>query len=85
MLSNIKITWWNIIPDFLVSVIPVVIGVILIVKDFNWLILSLIVILLFLSSAGNGFIRGSFACKHCKQKTLGCPAAELFNEKKNVS
>jgi len=76
--SQRQITWKAIIPDFLVSIIPAVIGIVLLIRDFNWLILLLIVILFLLSSAGNGFIRGSLACKHCKQQDLGCPAAQLF-------
>jgi hypothetical protein len=31
-----------------------------------------------LSTSGNAIIRGSFVCKTCKQKELGCPAARLF-------
>ena len=79
--SQRKLTWKNLIPDFLVSIIPAVIGIIILVRDFSWLVLSLLAILFLLTSAGNGFIRGSIACKHCKQLDLGCPATRLFNKK----
>ena len=76
-----KITWKDILPDFLVSIIPIVIGIVLLILKFNWLILILIVLLVILTSAGNGFVRGSLACKFCKQREIGCPAEQLFNKK----
>lgn len=77
-----QLTWGDLIPDLLVSLIPVVIGVILLIRDFSWLILLFMIMLIILASAGTGFIRSSLACKHCKQLDLGCPAAELFNKNK---
>jgi hypothetical protein len=79
--TNRTVTFKDMLPDFMVSIIPVVLGVVLLIKDFNWLTLILIVILVLLSSAGNGFVRGSLVCKYCKQQELGCPAAELFKKK----
>ena len=77
-----KITWKNIIPGFLVSIIPFIAGIILLILNFNWLILILLVLLVILTSAGNGFVRSSLACKYCKQRELGCPAERLFNKNK---
>lgn len=77
-----KITWKNILSDLLVSVIPLVIGIVLLILDFSWLILSLIVLLIILASAGSGFIRSSLACKFCKQRELGCPAEQLLDKNK---
>ncbi len=77
-----KITWKDVLPDFLVSIIPLIIGIILLVLNFNWLLLTLIVLLIILNSAGNGFVRSSLACKYCKQRKIGCPAEQLFNKKK---
>jgi hypothetical protein len=79
---NRKITWKDIIPDFLISLIPLILGIILLILDFNWTLLLLMVILAILTSSGNGYIRGSLACKYCKQKEIGCPAQQLFNKKK---
>ncbi|MFH1684097.1 MAG: hypothetical protein ABIA67_04360 [Candidatus Margulisiibacteriota bacterium] len=28
-----------------------------------------------------GYLRGSLACKFCKQRELGCPAEQLFSKK----
>jgi hypothetical protein len=82
-----KITWKDIVPDFLVALVPVAVGIVLLIMNFSWLILILIILLGFLVSAGNGFVRGQLACKFCKQREIGCPAEQLFNKKddnKNV-
>ena len=77
-----RISWFDILPDFLVSIFPLIAGIILLIMDFNWVILLLMIIIIILSSGGNAFIRGNFACKYCKQREIGCPAEKLFN--KNV-
>jgi hypothetical protein len=77
-----KITWKDILPDFLVSIIPILAGIILLILDFSWPILLSIIILVILTSVGNGFVRGSLACKFCKQRKIGCPAEQLFNKNK---
>jgi len=77
-----SITWKDMIPDFLVSLAPVVVGIVLMIISFKWTLLMLVVLLFLLTSAGNGLVRGSIACKHCKQRELGCPAEKLFNKKK---
>ena len=77
-----NITWKDILPDFLVSIIPMVVGIVLMIISFNWSLLVLVVLLFLLSSVGTGLVRSSLACKHCKQRELGCPAEELFNKEK---
>jgi hypothetical protein len=79
---DIKITWKDIIPDFLVSVVPILVGIVILVKNFDWIILSLMVVLFFLGFLGNALVRGHLACKYCKQRELGCPALKLFNKTK---
>ncbi len=76
-----KISWIDILPDFLVSILPFIAGVILLIKNFNWGILFLMVIIIILSFGGSAVIRGNFACKYCKQREIGCPAEKLFNKK----
>jgi hypothetical protein len=78
-----QMTWKDIVPDFIVSLIPAIIGVILLIKNFNWALLSLVLILFILTFVGNGIIRSQLACKYCKQREIGCPAEQLFNKKKN--
>lgn len=77
-----KMTWKDMLPDFLVPIIPLIAGIVLLALKFNWLILICTVLLVILTSAGNGFVRGSLACKFCKQRELGCPAEQLFNKNK---
>ncbi|MFA4833792.1 MAG: hypothetical protein WC619_03010 [Patescibacteria group bacterium] len=76
-----KITFKDILPDFLVSIIPLIAGLVLLISNFNWLILALIILLVILASAGSGFVRKNLACKFCKQREIGCPAEQLFNKK----
>ena len=73
-------TWKDIIPDFLVSLIPFVIGIIIFILQFDILLLSEVLTLVFLTTTGNGYIRGTLTCKYCKQSELGCPADLLFNK-----
>lgn len=73
-----EVSWVELLPDFLVSIVPILGGIILLVMDFNWLLVVMLAILLMLTFGGNAVIRGSFMCKYCKQKEIGCPAAKLF-------
>ena len=80
--SQGKITWKDIVPDLMVSLIPMVAGIVLLVIDFNWVLLAMVLVLLLLTSMGNGLIRGSLACKYCRQREIGCPAEQLFKRDK---
>jgi len=82
---KMQMTWKDIVPDSMVSIIPIIAGIALLVISFNWTILILVVILFLLTSTGNGIVRGSLACKYCKQRKIGCPAEQLFNKKKKKS
>ena len=77
-----KITWKDIIPDFLVTLIPLIVGIALLVMKFDWLILLLLAVLVLLTTAGNGFVRSKLACRYCKQREIYCPAEQLFNKNK---
>ena len=79
--SQGKVNWKDLIPDFMVSIIPLVVGIASLVMEFNLLILVLVVLLLALTSFGNGFVRGSLACRHCRQRSIGCPAEKMFSKK----
>ena len=80
-----EVTWADLVPDFLVAIFPMIAAVILLVRDFTWLILAMLILLLMLSFGANAVIRGSFACKHCKQRELGCPAERLFNKESQTT
>jgi len=72
----------DLIPDLMVFIIPALIAIIILILDFQWYILLSLLILVFLNFFGNAYIRGQMACKNCKQKELGCPAAEFFKTSK---
>ena len=73
-----QVSWRDLIPDMLVLIFPLIGGILLLTKAFSWLLVMLLV----LSFGGNAIVRGSFACKYCKQRELGCPAQQLFSGKK---
>ena len=77
-----KIKLSDLIPDFLIAIIPIAGGIILSILSFSLIRIGLIIILIILFFAGNALIRGSLACKYCKQKELGCPAEEFFDKNK---
>lgn len=81
-LAERKICWKDLFPDLLLSLIPIVAGIVVLIIHFSWIILLLIFLLIVFSSFGNGFVRGKLACRHCKQKELGCPAEKLFDKNK---
>jgi len=78
-----KITWKDIVPDFLVFIIPVLAGIVLLIQEFTWIILILIIALVLLGFLGNALVRGQLACRYCKQQEIGCPASQLFDTTKN--
>ena len=73
--------WQDMIPDLLVSLIPLLIAIALMIVKFNLLILLATIIMISLTTIGNGFIRGNLTCKYCKQREIGCPAEQLFSKK----
>ena len=76
-----EITMKDIIPDFLTFIFPLIGGIVLLLFNFSWLIVVLLAILVVLGFGGNAVVRGSFACKYCKQREIGCPAERLFSKK----
>ena len=79
------VSWLDLLPDFMVMTLPAIAAVILLIRDFTWPVLVLLVLLLVLSFGANAVIRGSFACKYCKQRELGCPAERLFNKESRAA
>jgi hypothetical protein len=71
-------SWSDVLPDFLVFVFPIAGGIVLLVRDFTWLLVAALAILVVLYLGGNAVTRGSLACKYCKQREIGCPAEKLF-------
>jgi hypothetical protein len=77
-----KMSWKDMIPDLLVSLAPVAVGIVLMIIKFDLVILLASVLIIILSTSGNGFIRGTLTCSYCKQKESDCPAHTLFNKNK---
>ena len=77
-----QITWRYLIPDLLVSLIPLAAGFILLILEFNVLLLSAMILIVLFTTAGNNYIRGKLTCSFCRQRELGCPAYALFNKGK---
>ncbi len=75
-----KMTWKDLIPDILISLIPLVTGIVLLIVDFDFVVLAALLLLVFLTTSGTGFIRGKLTCRYCKQAELGCPALALFDK-----
>ncbi|NMB78339.1 MAG: hypothetical protein GYA23_04520 [Methanomicrobiales archaeon] len=74
-------SWKDMLPDFLVLLIPVLAGMYILISGFTWLILGLLIAIVLLGFCGNGFVRGHLACRFCRQRELGCPAEQLFSKK----
>jgi len=74
-------SWTKMLPDFMVFILPLAGGIVLLSGDFNWVLAAMLAILVILSFGGNALIRGSYACKYCKQREIGCPAEKLFGGK----
>ncbi|MBN1219917.1 MAG: hypothetical protein JXM69_13390 [Anaerolineae bacterium] len=77
-----EVSWAELLPDFIAVILPLVGGIVLLVTNFNWLLLAGLAALVVLYFGGNAVIRGSFMCKYCRQRQLGCPAEELFSQRK---
>ena len=77
-------SWRDVVPDFMVPLIPLGVGITHLIRSFSWPVLLLVVTLVFLGSVGTGFVRGQVACKYCKQRELGCPAEQLFSKTKQA-
>ncbi len=75
-------SWLNILPDFMVTIVPLIFGIIALIQNFSWIVLLALLVLLILATAGNSIIRGNFLCRYCKQRELGCSAEQLFSSSK---
>jgi hypothetical protein len=78
---NHVMTWKEMIPDMLVSAIPVIAGIVSMIIDFKLSLLVAVILLLIITTVGNSFVRGSISCKYCRQREMGCPAEKLFSQK----
>jgi len=75
-----EVSFKEILPDFLTLIFPLIGGIILLIINFTVLLLLFLIIFISLYLSGNALIRGSLACKYCKQGELGCPALKAFQK-----
>jgi hypothetical protein len=78
--SHMNVTWKDIVPDFLTFMIPILAGILLMILNFSWTVLILVIALFLLGFLGNALVRGRLACRNCRQRELGCPAEQLFGK-----
>ena len=71
----------DMIPHFLVSIIPAITGVYLLIQSFDLLVLGLAAWPLIVTFLGNPIIYGKMSCPYCRQRKMGCPACEFFMKK----
>lgn len=76
-----EMQWKDMIPDLLISLAPFIAGIIILIREFQFSILAALLLLVFLTTSGNSYIRSKLTCKYCKQGEIGCPADKLFNKK----
>lgn len=75
-----EMTWKDMIPDLLVSLVPLIIGVVLMIIKFELILLIAVILIIGLSTSGNAFIRGKLTCRYCRQREIACPAQKLFSK-----
>lgn len=78
---SMEMKWKDMLPDMLISLIPLIVGIVLLIIEFDFVLLVEIIFLVLLTTLGNSIIRGQFTCKFCKQSEIGCPAEKLFERK----
>ncbi|MFB3789147.1 MAG: hypothetical protein ACE15F_22540 [bacterium] len=75
-----EITWRLFLPDLLVLIIPMVLGLIFLFRDFSWTLLAMMAGMLLLAFPANGYVRENLACPFCKKRETGCAAVEFFEK-----
>jgi hypothetical protein len=77
-----QMSWKDMVPDMLVLLVPLITGILLLIKKFNIALLLALLLMVILGTSVTGYLRGQKTCKHCRQRELGCPAEVLFTKAK---
>ncbi|MFC1511668.1 hypothetical protein ACFL5H_00540 [Candidatus Latescibacterota bacterium] len=80
-----QVSWKDILPDLIMPLIPLAGGIFLLTRQFDWAVACAMVLVILVTIFGNAAVRGSLACKYCKQRELGCPAERLFRKERAES
>jgi hypothetical protein len=78
--AQTEISWIEMLPDFMVVIFPLIGGTVLLIMNFSWFLLAVLIFMVVLYFGGNSLIRGPIMCKYCRQKVIGCPAEQLFRK-----
>jgi hypothetical protein len=77
-----KLSFKDFIPQILVVLIPLIVGIALLIsRGFNLLILIAMIYPVFSWFVINPILYGKLACIHCKQGSICCPALNFFIKK----
>lgn len=77
-----ELSFKNFIPQLLVTLVPLVVGIALLIsRGFNILILLALIYPLLSWFIVNPIVYGKIACPHCKQGSICCPASDFFMKK----
>ncbi|MGC9436189.1 MAG: hypothetical protein ACP5C4_08990 [Methanomicrobiales archaeon] len=68
----------DVVPGFLVVLVPAVAALVLVAHAFSWTILALVI----LGFPGTAAVRERLACRYCRQRERGCPAERLCARKR---
>lgn len=63
----------------MVFIVPMLVAIALLITNFNWVMVGLAALLVFLGFFGNSFVRSRLACKYCKQREL-VPSGEAIHK-----
>lgn len=77
-----QVTWKNMLPTMLVTVIPVAAGLYLLSMGFTYLLIGLTIIPILTWFIWNPLVYGKLACPHCRQGRICCPANAFFGKKR---
>lgn len=78
--SEKTVSFKDFIPNSLVNIIPLIAGIYLLIKDFNWIILIIAIYPVIILFIGNPILFGKLACPRCKQ-AVNCPVCEFFKKR----
>lgn len=76
--AGMTMTWRTLIPDLLIMLLPLLGGVIVLVRNFSWMAVIGMVLFVMLSLGGIAYVRTRIACRYCRQRETGCPAETFF-------
>ncbi len=70
----------NLVPALVFMMItifsPIIAGIILLIVNFSWQMLGLLIVYLLITIVPNFFLKKNLCCDRCRQGQLGCPAYE---------